>query len=298
MLRLTASGKFLYDMVRHLLRELSSVLDSPHYPPLREAMYTHAVQGMRDLFERFVLSMAACAKHDTRSAKVRLSEAQLVNITANAYFLSDDLLPRVMKDFSVHFGRSIPELLALQTKVLKIHQALHLEYLSKRARYWVTSVLGWKRGTTSSSGSNQTSSSASDSVSAVWLQLLRTLVATLNLVNSCIGKHLVVSTARSAMEEICSQMSEPCYWSGAPPTKAGIRQLSTDLAFLDSCLAEVSGQSSADSLQEVLDQAARTFTAATNEKVRSRDIKPDQDAAAKCKAEFMGDLEKLRDLAK
>lgn len=157
-LRLTSSAKYLYDVVRNLLRELVPILDNSSYPEMKNELYPVVVSGMISLFEGYLLAMAQKLKNGL----YEFEEIQALSIVANSFYLHSDLLPRVIKEFRKHFGGTgsgsgggggggggassssssssnigivvtIPELELFNQKLKRLYEALRDSFASKRA---------------------------------------------------------------------------------------------------------------------------------------------------------------------
>jgi hypothetical protein len=63
------------------------------------------VDGVVRLLERYLLAMAQEAK----ARLLSIDDAQSLSLVANAFFLAEDLLPRVDKELSKAFRRSVPQ---------------------------------------------------------------------------------------------------------------------------------------------------------------------------------------------
>jgi len=138
-LKLTSSAKYLYEVVRNMLRELVPILDnSSVYPETRVDLYPSVIAGMMSLFESYLLVMAQQLKSNLTS----FDDVQALSIIANAFYLNDDLLPRVIKEFMKHFctntnnvmsASSIPELELFNQKLFRLYEALRDSFCVKRA---------------------------------------------------------------------------------------------------------------------------------------------------------------------
>lgn len=86
-LKLTPSAKYLYDVVRNLLRELVPILDNQAH--LSGELYPSVVQGMISLFESYLLTMAQAAKEGLGLTGVKaFDDVQNLSIVANAFYLA------------------------------------------------------------------------------------------------------------------------------------------------------------------------------------------------------------------
>jgi hypothetical protein len=138
-LKLTASAKELYNVVRSLLREVVPILDSTVYPAASGELYPTVVQGMIRLFDGYLSTIAMEAK----TGLEKLTDQQSLGIVANTYYLSDDLLPRVTREFVRQFGREVPELEKFRIKLQTLHDVLRDSYCYNRAPVWLDAILGW-----------------------------------------------------------------------------------------------------------------------------------------------------------
>jgi hypothetical protein len=174
-LKLTSSAKYLYDVVRNLLRELVPILDVHGSASssssssssssaggalggvswsvsaaleTRLELYPTVVSGMQSLLEAFLMAMVQELKSKLLS---QLEDAQALSIMANAFYLHEDLVPRVIKEFRKHFSggssssssssssstaaaaTSIPELEEFNARLNKLYKALRSSFCSKRA---------------------------------------------------------------------------------------------------------------------------------------------------------------------
>ena len=180
-LKLTSSAKYLYDVVRNLLRELVPILDQGlgSFPELRVDLYPTVVAGMMGLFENYFMTMIselrggifggntsgtpmANGSSGSNNGQAQqgsgrgIDEVQALSIMANAFYLNDDLLPRVIKEFRKQFcaqsssgsssnsgsvtaaagaggSASIPELEEFNAKLYKLYGALRSSFCVKRA---------------------------------------------------------------------------------------------------------------------------------------------------------------------
>ena len=93
---------------------------------------------MIGLFEGYLLKMAQQAKSQ------RLTDTQSLSIVANAFYLADDLLPRV----SIHFVRQYrlrpPELDSFINKLGKLYEALRDTFCQRRAVAVLHDIWQWQ----------------------------------------------------------------------------------------------------------------------------------------------------------
>ena len=88
-LKLSASTKYLYLLVREMLQNITPLLQIENvYTSLIDHIHVPLVEGFIHLFEGYLLAMA-------NIAKTTLSDQSSLVIIANSFYLADDLVPRV-----------------------------------------------------------------------------------------------------------------------------------------------------------------------------------------------------------
>jgi hypothetical protein len=128
-LKLTPSAQYLYNCIRSLLKDLTPFLSaSAFYPPFISILYTPVVSGMIGLLEHYLLAMANAAKQNMS----KFDDNQNVAILSNAFYLGDDLLPRIGREFRKQFGRTVPELENFGVKLGALYDALQDSYAHRQ----------------------------------------------------------------------------------------------------------------------------------------------------------------------
>ena len=298
-LKLTSSAKALYDTVRAMLKSLMPLLDPAHLPHMHETIYTPIVSGLVQLFESYLLLMASASK----AGMDDMDDLQSLSIVANSFYLADDLLPRVGRQFRAHFGRVLDELVTFGNKLGQLYEALQDNYCRKRTKYWIEQLLDWQQlcsnrysnpnalklppppsSSTSSPVSPRSSSSpsalsASLCVSAEWLSLHDYFVMLRAIIGKCLSPLAVPVVLSACFEELFLSLTagstddggldsggvNTAHWSALSHTLGygGLMQLTRDVAFFREAVAVFATDMTADSAQQLLDRARRAYCTLT-----------------------------------
>lgn len=83
--------------------------------------------------------------HSTRNSGPPpvLSEAQMLSLMANVYYVSEDLVTRIAHRYQKLFGRQIPELELFAIEQQKLYHAQFQQFGKKFLFKWVNDKLGW-----------------------------------------------------------------------------------------------------------------------------------------------------------
>ena len=145
--KLTESAKLLYDLVHRLISNLKYLLNNQLYPQTSAELYVPVVQGSIRLFEKYLFKMTEASRilaNQTEAPSEDVDEdAQQLAIVANTFYLGDDLLPRMSRQFEKLFERPVPELEQFQVKLTRLYRALRDQYAQKRVPYWLFQVFHW-----------------------------------------------------------------------------------------------------------------------------------------------------------
>ena len=251
-LKLTSSARFLYDTIRALLKDLMPLLDPAHLAQLQPALYAPIVTGLIATFESYLLLMASAAKEGLNA---HLDDLQSLSIIANTFYLADDLLPRVGREFRRQFGRLVPELEDFGAKLGQLYEALMDAYCHKRTRHWLDDVLQWKQLATSdyanpnpltltsfvaassskaastASASGSALSAAALSVSPQWIALHDYFVTLRLMVGKCLSPAAVPVVLSACFEELFAALLDEARWSQLRLGYGGLLQLTRDVSF-------------------------------------------------------------------
>ena len=272
-LKLTSSAKALYDSVRAMLKSLMPLLDPVRLPHLHEALYSPVVGGLVSLFESYLLLMASASK----AGMDEMDDLQSLSLVANSFYLADDLLPRVGRQFRLQFGRVLDELSTFGNKLGQLYEALQDNYCRKRTKYWIEHVLSWQQlcadhysnpnplklsappsaSSSTSCGSHSPSSSLSAlssslGVSAEWLSLHDYFVMLRAIIGKCLSPLAVPVVLSACFEELfialtngldveaaAASPSPTVYWAQLSTALGygGLLQLTRDVAFFSEAAA-------------------------------------------------------------
>lgn len=265
-LKLTASSRYLYNVVRTLLNNLAPVLDPAVFPSAVADLYPVVVPGLVALVEKYLLRMSqvqtARAPAPTPSLKgkiaakerekaeekggrggegVALSDSQCLGILANAYYLSEDLVPRILHAFTTAFGRPIPEVIVFAGKTSRLVEALQDSFVQRTVSYCLDVLWNWSRLLSSPSPPSKASASSSPSLllpSKGVRSLLAHLCGIKATTHRCLNSSLAGKLLSSVIEGLLTTLLEPEYWSNFTPLPAvaegeeGRNILLLDLRFL------------------------------------------------------------------
>lgn len=249
-LKLTDSAKYLYDIVRNLLKELVPILDSDVYPSATDELYPPVVQGMVRLFEDYLLAMAK----QSRPEDVNFRDNQSLSIIANAFYLADDLLPRVSRELHKQFGRQVPELEAFRAKLLRLHDALQHAYCQKRSYVWVQTVLKLKETYGAYEGRDDIlRTQPSDG----FVRLCSYLTQLSSKIVECTTVTSVRPILTLATEELLRVLQDKAPWQEVNMGLGGLVQLALDLQFLIRCSGGYASPAAHEAVSMVLIRAMR-----------------------------------------
>ena len=309
-LKLTPSAKALYDAIRAMLKSLMPLLDPVHLPYLHDAIYTPVVSGLIAMFESYLLLMASASKAGMDS----MDDLQSLSIVANSFYLADDLLPRVGRQFRAHFGRVLPELVTFGNKLGQLYEALQDNYCRKRTKYWIETLLDWQQlcanqysnpnpiklpPNSSSSSSSFTSSSSSSSsrgtssaalsssllVSVTWLSLHDYFVMLRAIIGKCLSPLAVPVVLSACFEELLLALTaQPTstHWSNLSRTLGygGLMQLTRDVSFFTEATAAYSTELTSELSTQLLDNALQQYCELTGSDEQQTDIRRAQEEQA------------------
>ena len=300
-LKLTSSAKALYDTVRAMLKSLMPLLDPVHLPHLHETIYTPIVGGLVQLFESYLLLMASASK----AGMDDMDDLQSLSIVANSFYLADDLLPRVGRQFRAQFGRVLDELLTFGNKLGQLYEALQDNYCRKRTKYWIEQVLNWQQlcanhysnpnpiklsppssSSSPSSVSPRSSSSPSAlssslSVSVEWLSLHDYFVMLRAIIGKCLSPLAVPVVLSACFEELFIALTSGstddggtdadaasiAYWPALSRTVGygGLMQLTRDVHFFREAVAVYSTELMNELAQQLVDRARLAYCQLTGQ---------------------------------
>ena len=238
-LKLTSSAKFLYDTIRGLLKDLMPLLDPVHLHPLHSTLTAPIVTGLISLFESYLLRLAGAAQQGLNST---LDDLQSLSIVANAFYLADDLLPRVGREFRLHFGRVVPELQEFGAQLGQLYEALQDGYCHKRTTYWLSSVLHWPQLAKveyanpnplqlSPFAPSAAVSASSLSVSAPWVALHDYFAMLRAIIGKCLSPLAIPVVLSACFEELLHSILDDTAWGQLTLGYGGLLQLTRDLSF-------------------------------------------------------------------
>ena len=289
-LKLTSSAKALYDAIRAMLKALMPLLDPVHLPHLHSAIYTPVVGGLLQLFESYLLLMASASKAGMDS----MDDLQSLSIVANSFYLADDLLPRVGRQFRAHFGRVLDELPTFGNKLGQLYEALQDNYCRKRTKYWIEHVLSWQplcsnrysnpnpiqlppasspasARSSPSSASSVAALSAALCVSAEWLALHDYFVMLRAIIGKCLSPLAVPVVLSACFEELFIALTSGStddggledaavsadYWAALSHTigYGGLLQLTRDVTYFREGVAVHASELMNELAQQLLDRA-------------------------------------------
>ena len=258
-LKLTSSAKFLYDSIRGLLNDLMPLLDPVHLHPLHSALTMPIVSGLISLFESYLLRLAAAAQQGLNST---LDDLQSLSMVANCFYLADDLLPRVGREFRGHFGRVIPELEEFGLKLGQLYEALQDGYCHQRTAYWLSSVLHWPQLAQvdyanpnplqlSPFAPSAPLSASSLSVSASWVALHAYYCMLRAIIGKCLSPLAIPVVLSACFEELLHALLDDAQWGQLTLGYGGLLQLTRDLSFF----AAATRAFETETLHELVQQA-------------------------------------------
>ncbi len=265
-LKLTDSAKFLYDIVRKLLKDVSPILDNSVYPAATIELYPAVVTGAIKLFEGYLIGMASKAK----DGLMKLEDHQSLSIVANAFYVADDLLPRVTREFSRQFRRPIPELEAFRNKIERLHEALGDEYCTKKAAHWIHTRLQWTSGAALKRYSLPALSDHDHAApTQAVIDLCRQFCDLRELVIRCLNPQSLDTILSLCLEEVFRTLHNPVYWDGLALGHGGLQQLVLDLRFLVAASHGIVTQTASEACVSLIKRAIQLYAASTGQRITS-----------------------------
>lgn len=137
LLKISSSTKVLYSEIEKFMMDMRSVLNMKLYPALTDLLYSQAVEGITRKLEEFILVMTK-----TSQAK-KLKKEQFMAIVCNAYYLADDLVPRMKMTVDRLFERKPIEIEAFQIKLQRYFNAQRDSFSQHFAPSWLRNVIDW-----------------------------------------------------------------------------------------------------------------------------------------------------------
>ena len=315
-LKLTPSAKCLYDTIRSLLKDLMPLLDSQHLSALHSALYSPIVSGLISLFERYLLQLAAEFK---RGMNAGLDDLQSLSIVADCFYLADDLLPRVGREFRRQFGLVVlPELEEFGSKLGRLYEALQDAYCHKRTQHWLQQQLAWTAlcdttytnpnplplsstqppasspsASSSAAATSRTASSSaalsSLSVSPGWLRVHEYFIVLRAIICKCLSSRAVPVVLSACLEELLAALLSEAYWPQLRLGYGGLLQLTRDLTFFVTAVAAFETDTLSSLRDELLSRARRDFCQLTQRESEDeqQEVQEAQEAHARDVSERM-----------
>ncbi len=277
-LRLTDSAKYLYDAIRRLLRELIPILDNPLHPFATHQLYATVTQGTIRLLDGYRITMLQSFKHGLTEAG-SLDDLQLFSIVANTMCLAEDLIPRVLHEYSRQFQRPVVELVQCRDQFARLADALQDVFSQKRSTHWVRgrgwtpekqqasadALLAWVDGAVLTRRYAKCEEIPADptkaTVSKEWRDLALYLASLQGVVAKTLGQDAVQGVLTYALQDIMSLLHEPVGWERLSLTLAGAQQLVLDMRWLVAANKSFASPSTKNLLESVCRRVVRVHVA-------------------------------------
>ena len=237
-LKLTTSAKQLYESIRLILKQLSHILIPQIYDlTFSNRLYQPTITGVINTIEQY-LHITATIAHD--NILIFTDDIPCLSLVANAYYLADDLLPRIHREFHRQFHRLvITEIENFHYKVGQLYEIMQDEYCRYRIIYWFNNILLWENelthvynapslatviipnnnnsSTTTTTNTTSTSptpsslstalfssslSSASVAVNKPWIDLNIYLTQLIFIIEKCLTEQSVIPVIQACIEEL------------------------------------------------------------------------------------------------
>jgi len=209
---------------------------------------------MTGLFESYLLKMAQFVKAGVNS------DAQSMGIVANAYYLADDLMPRVWGQFKKHSKQECPELETFTTKLYQLFEALRDSFCQKRSVTIISDVMKWQIHAQLYSASTFNQDPAVAHPSPGFTELIRYLCRLKDAVDKHLSPDFVDQIVRMCLEELMNSLFHgPNYWNTLTIGYGGLQQMVLDIRF---CLAASRGyvtEACASAAHRIIHRAVHYF---------------------------------------
>jgi hypothetical protein len=231
--KLTDSGKVLYDLVHRLISDVKALLGATQHAQTAADLYSPVVQGVVRMFEKYLLKMTEAARRLDATTVVNGADvdAQQLAMVANTFYLADDLLPRVCRHFERQFERPVPELEQFANKLMRLYRALCDQFCKRRAAAWVSNVWQWDAAATDHYTAPAIDQSTLSAAPSRACQRLCFFLAHLRaLVLECLPGEALGTVLSKALEELLAQLAEDeRYWERVVIGRGGLQQLTLDV---------------------------------------------------------------------
>lgn len=289
-LRITASCQFMYETIQTLLDELGPLVDAL-YVFLKGVLYDPVVLGVLGFFEQYLCDMR-------QQALSGLDDRQYLAIISNSFYIADDLVPRVSREFARHLARAIPELDTLQAQVFGLHSELKETFIQRKTTTWLENILKWR----ASDGIPARYSAVEVpeermQVTGEWISLALAIIQMGNVLCEAQFVEFVRSFLSSAVEAFLTLLQNPLLWEEREftVTVGGLKQFLLDLRFLLQCFEFCLTKPALEAYARLIQTLAELFTRVARAPVSVADLRAKNGRYDALNAKFVESLgEQLR----